>query len=101
VSCRRSWQGDRHSLEQNDGRWEREHENIGSVWSAYLYQENSTETTEDGAGLVVDRMDADNMDRGTEGDEDHSGNWLKEVEAVAHVEGKLGVEEGDGWDREN
>ena len=63
----------------------------------HLEQEDSTETTKDGARFVVNGMNADNVDNRTEGDEDHSGDWLKEVELVAHVERELCVEERDGW----
>jgi hypothetical protein len=41
-------------------------------------------------------MNADNVNSGTEADEDHSGNWLKEVEGVAHLEREFCVEKRDG-----
>lgn len=71
-----------------------------NCWGAHLEQEDSTKTTEDGARLVVDCMNADDVDSGTEGDEDHRGDWLKEVELFTHIKCELCVEEGDGWDRD-
>jgi len=71
------------------GRWE-------GGRGAHLEQEDCTETTKDGARLVVDSMNTDNVDSRTEGDEDHSGHWLKEVELVAHLQRELCVEERDG-----
>ena len=47
--------------------------------------------------LVGDCMNTENMDNGTEGDEDHSGNWFKKVELVAHLKRELCVKEGNGW----
>src|SRR5258706_11832277 len=76
----------------------RESNSWGTGREAHLEQEDCTEPTEDGSRLVVDSMNADNMDSRTEGNEDHSGDWLKEVELVAHVERELCVEERDGWE---
>lgn len=64
---------------------------------AHLEQQDCTKTTEDRARLVVDSMNTDNVDSRTEGHEDHSGHWLKEVELVAHLQRELRVEERDGW----
>ena len=65
---------------------------------AYLDEEKGGETGEDWPALVVDGVDADDMDRGAKSDEDHRADGLKEIELVAHLAGELGVEKGDGDD---
>ena len=61
-----------------------------------LSQEHCTETSKDGAGFVVDGMNADNMGGRAKREQNHGADGFKEVKLVAHLERKLGVEEGNG-----
>jgi hypothetical protein len=99
----RKWRADSGQWTVDSGQWTDtgcagwRHGRVTSGALAHLEQEDSTKSTEDGARLVVDCMNAHNVDSGTEGDEDHSRDWLKQVEFVAHLKRELCVEEGDRY----
>jgi hypothetical protein len=65
----------------------------------HLEEEDGTEAAEDRARLVVDGMDADDVDGRAERDEDHRRYRLKQVELGTHVQRPFRVEEGDGCAR--
>ena len=78
----------------------KEKEKRGKKKEKYLNEEEKAKANEDRAALVVNGMNANDMDGRGEGDEDHGTDGFEQVKLVTHVERELGVEEGDGDDDE-